>query len=283
MPRDPVSTDVSEPVVEIRSDGAWYALPWNELWVHRELLYFLVWRDVKVRYKQSALGASWAILQPLLAMLIFTVIFGYFAKIPSDNIPYPVFSYAALLPWLFFAQALTRSGGSLVGNSHLVTKVYFPRLILPLSAVLGALVDFAIAFVMLLVLAAAYGIVPGPALLALPLFLLLALGTALGTGLWLSALNVRYHDVGHALPFLVQLWMYASPVVYPTSLIPERWRIAFALNPMTGVIDGFRWSVLGAESPDPSILAVGAAVVVVLNVTGFLFFRRAEKTFADVV
>jgi lipopolysaccharide transport system permease protein len=177
MPRDPVSTDVSEPVVEIRSDGAWYALPWNELWVHRELLYFLVWRDVKVRYKQSALGASWAILQPLLAMLIFTVIFGYFAKIPSDNIPYPVFSYAALLPWLFFAQALTRSGGSLVGNSHLVTKVYFPRLILPLSAVLGALVDFAIAFVMLLVLAAAYGIVPGPALLALPLFLLLALGT----------------------------------------------------------------------------------------------------------
>jgi lipopolysaccharide transport system permease protein len=253
------------------------------VWQYRELLYFLVWRDVKVRYKQTAIGAAWTILQPLMTMAIFTVIFGNFAKIPSDGLPYPVFAYTALLPWTYFAQAIGRSGSSLVGDTSLIKKVYFPRLIIPISAAIAPLVDFAVAFTLLLAMMGWYGIAPTWGLTALPFFLLQALATVLAVSLFLSALNVRYRDVGHAIPFLIQFWMYASPVAYPVSLVPSKWRPLYSVNPMVGIIEGFRWALLGKGSPDFRAMAVSAIVVLGLLVGGLVYFKRMERTFADVI
>lgn len=258
------------------------AVPFGELWAYRELLYFLIWRDVKVRYKQTVIGAAWAIIQPLMTMVVFSVIFGAFAQIPSDGVPYPVFAFAALLPWQLFASALTNAGNSLVGSQNLITKVYFPRLLIPLAAVLGGMVDFGIAFVVLLALMAFYGVVPTAAVVTLPLFVLLALATALAVGLWLSALNVQYRDVRYTIPFLTQLWMYATPVVYPSSIVPEPWRALLGLNPLAGVVEGFRWALLGTPAPG-ALLWVSVAVVSVALVGGLLYFQRVESGFADVV
>jgi lipopolysaccharide transport system permease protein len=253
------------------------------VWEYRELLYFLVWRDVKVRYKQTFIGASWAIFQPAMTMAIFTVIFGNFAKIPSDGLPYAVFAYTALLPWTYFSTALSRSATGLVSNANLITKVYFPRLIVPLASVIAPAVDFLFAFLLLLGLMAWFGIVPTWGILVLPLFFLLAMITALAIGLWLAPLNARYRDVGHTIPFLTQFWMFASPVVYPVSLIPESWRLLYSLNPMVGVIEGFRWALLGKGDTDFSPMLVSVAVVLVLLVGGVVFFKRMERTLADVI
>jgi lipopolysaccharide transport system permease protein len=281
-----INSDPQKPALPLtvyEPSHGWIALHLRELWDYRELLVFLTWRDIKVRYAQAALGATWAILQPLLTMVIFSVIFGNLAKLPSDGIPYPVFSYVALLPWQLFAGALQRSGTSLVGNSNLLTKVYFPRLIIPLSAVTAGLVDFALSFIVLLGLMLFYNIKLTWAVLALPILILLALLTALAVGVWLSALNVQYRDVQHMIPFIIQAWMYASPVAYSVGLIPSgKWRILYSLNPMAGVIQGFRWALLGAAPPD-ELLVVSVAIVIVLLVSGLYYFKRMEKTFADVV
>lgn len=255
----------------------------RELYDYRDLLYFLVWRDIKVRYKQTALGVAWVVLQPLVATLIFTVVFGQMAKLPSDGLPYPVFAFAALLPWNYFAGALNKSGTSLVNNAHLITKVYFPRLIIPLSGVISGLVDFGISLVVLLGLLLYYGVVPNAAVLLLPFFLLMAVGSALGVSLWLTAIGVQYRDVNQLLPFLVQVWMYATPVVYPASLFPERWRPLLGLNPMTGVVEGFRWVLTGTGDPPGLMLLISAAIIVVVLAGGLVFFRSTERTFADVV
>lgn len=261
----------------------WLSLNLREIWNYRELLVFLTWRDIKVRYAQAALGAAWAILQPLLTMVIFSVIFGQLAQLPSDGIPYPVFSYVALLPWQLFAGALQRAGTSLVGNSNLLTKVYFPRLIIPISAVAAGLVDFAIAFVVLFGLMLFYNIKLTWAVLVLPFLILLVLLTALAVGVWLSALNVQYRDVQHMIPFIVQAWMYASPVAYSVGLIPSgKWRILYGLNPMAGVIQGFRWALLGAPPPD-ELMVASVVIVAILLTSGLYYFKRMEKTFADVV
>lgn len=252
------------------------------VWRYRELLYFLVWRELKVRYRQTLLGAAWAMLQPFLTMVVFTMVFGHFAAVPSDGLPYPIFAYTALVAWAYFSQALLRAGASVVGDANLIRKVYFPRVILPIAAVLSPLVDFAAALVVLLAMMAWFGIAPGSSLLALPVFLLLAMLTALAVGLWLAALNVRYRDVGHAIPFLANLWLYASPLAYPVSLVPERWRLLYSLNPMAGVIEGFRWALLGNAAPDVGVIATSASAVIVLLAGGLLFFARVERTFADV-
>ena len=270
-------------VFRIEPATGWTALGLRELWHYRELLYFLTWRDVKVRYKQTALGAAWAIIQPLFMMIVFSLFFGRLARVPSDGIPYPVFSFCALLPWQLFAHALTESSNSLVGNQNLITKVYFPRLVIPLAAVLGGVIDFLIAFAILLLLMLYYGIVPGWAILTLPAFLLLAIATALGVGLWLSALNVQYRDVRYTINFLVQFWLFATPVAYPSSLIPEKWRVFYGLNPMAGVVEGFRWALLGKSEPPGMMLWVSVAVVVLLLLGGLYYFRRMEQEFADVV
>jgi lipopolysaccharide transport system permease protein len=271
------------PVV-IQPETGLFDLDLREIWQYWQLLYFLIWREVKVRYKQTVIGASWAILQPLITMVILTIIFGKFAKIPSDGLPYPVFSYTALLPWVFFAQALTRSGASLVSSANLVTKVYFPRLIIPIAAALAPIVDFLVSFLVLIGMMIWYGITPiWSSLLALPLFMVLTIMTALGVSLWLSPLNVRYRDVGHTLPFISQFWMYCSPVVYPVSLVPERWQLLYSLNPMVGVIEGFRWALLGKDSPNFMAMGISAIVVLALLVGGLVFFKKMEGTFADVV
>jgi lipopolysaccharide transport system permease protein len=261
----------------------WAALRLGELWEYRELLYFLTWRDIKVRYKQTALGAAWAILQPLMTMLVFTLVFRRLAGVPSDGLPYPLFAYAALLPWQLFARGLSESSNSLVAHQNLLTKVYFPRLLLPLSALLGGVVDFLIAFVILLGMMFYYGIAPTLALLALPAFLLLALTTAMAVGTWLAALNVEYRDVRYTLPLLSQLWLFATPIAYPSSMVPERFQALYGLNPMAGVVEGFRWSLLGQAGAGWSLLPVSTAVVALLLVTGLLYFRRMEREFADVV
>ena len=271
------------PTLVIEPTRGLFDLDLEALWEYRELLYFLVWRDVKIRYKQTAIGVAWVILQPLLTMALFTVIFSYLARIPSDGLPYPLFAFTALLPWAYFSQALTRGGGGLVANANLISKVYFPRLIIPLSSVVTPAVDFLLCFVILLGMMAWYGVALTWGVLALPLFLLLALMTALAVALLLSPLHVRYRDVGHIIPFLIQFWMFASPVIYPVSLIPERWRLLYSLNPMVGVIEGFRWALLGKESPDFLVLGVSAAVVLVLLAAGLVCFKRMEQTFADVV
>lgn len=273
-------------VVYERGRG-WVALNLRELWTYRELLYFLTWRDVLVRYKQAVLGVAWAVLQPFLTMIVFTVVFNRVLGVqsPDPDLPYEVFSFAGLLPWQFFAGALARSGVSLVGNANLLSKVYFPRLVIPISAVLAGLVDFVISFLVLLILMAFYGIVPGWEVVFLPLFLLLAIATALGVSLWLSALNVLFRDVQYIIPFLVQLWMFVSPVIYPISNIPEGpLRVVYSLNPMTGVIGGFRWALLGHGQQFPGgYLWISVGVVAVLFVGGLFYFKRMERVFADVV
>jgi lipopolysaccharide transport system permease protein len=271
------------PVLVIEPTRGWVGLKLRELWEYRELVYFLIWRDVKVRYKQTALGALWAIIQPLFSMLVFTVVFGKLAKIPSDGIPYPLFSYAALLPWNYFAQGLSSSSDSLVGSANLIRKVYFPRLAIPVAAVCGGVVDFLIAFGVLLLMMGYFGVAPTANVVWLPFYLLLALVTALGVGLWLSALNVQYRDVKYTVPFLVQFWMYATPIVYPSSLLPEPWKTLYGLNPMAGVVEGFRWALLGVKTPPGAMVWASAGAAVVLLVSGAYFFRRMEKTFADVV
>jgi homopolymeric O-antigen transport system permease protein len=260
-----------------------FDLDLKAVWEYRELLYFLVWRDVKVRYKQTVIGVAWVVLQPLLTMMVFTVVFGYLVKVPSEGLPYPLFAFSALLPWTYFSQALNRGGAGLVSNANLISKVYFPRLLVPLSAAVAPLVDFLLSFVILLGLMLWYSVLPSWGVLALPLFLLLALMTALAMALLLSPLHAQYRDVGHIIPFLVQFWMYASPVIYPVGLIPEQWRLLYSLNPMVGVIEGFRWALLGKESPDFRVMGVSATVVVVLLAVGVVAFRRAERTFADIV
>ena len=270
------------PALRIEPSRGWVSLRLGELWEYRELLYFLVWRDIKVRYKQTALGAAWAILQPVLTMVVFSVFFGRLAKVPSDGIPYPVFALAALVPWQLFAYAVSESTNSLVVSQNLIKKVYFPRLVIPIASVLAGLVDFAISFVALIGLMTYYGIRPTPAIAILPLFILLAVASALCVGLWLSALNVEFRDVRYTIPFLTQFWMFVTPVAYPSSLIPEKWRTVFGLNPMAGVVEGFRWALLGKATSLGSFLAVSIAVVVVLLFGGLVYFRRMESTFADV-
>jgi lipopolysaccharide transport system permease protein len=278
-----VSVEVPVPVTVIEPSRGWVSLRLRALWRSRELLYFLIWRDVKVRYKQTLLGAAWAILQPLLTMVVFSIFFGKLARMPSDGVPYPLFAYVALVPWTFFANGLILSSGSLVSNQTLLRKVYFPRLVIPISAVASGLIDFGIAFVVLLGLAARYGVTPTSHMLWLPALVLLALVTALGVGLWFSALNVLYRDIQYVVPFLVQVWLYATPIVYPSSLVPERWRTLYALNPMVGVVEGFRWALLGTgTAPGPMIL-VSAAAALALMIGGLFFFRRMEKSFSDVV
>lgn len=267
----------------IRPSSGWLSLDLAEVWAYRELLGLLAWRDVSVRYKQSVAGIGWAIIQPLMTMVIFTIIFGRFAKLPSDGLPYPVFAYCALLPWNYFSQSLGGSSDSLVGSSYLITKVYFPRLILPLSKVASGLIDFAIAFIILLGMMIWYGIVPTLGIFLLPVFMLIAMITALGVGLWLTALNVKYRDVRFIVPFLTQFWMYASPVAYSTSLVPERWRWLYGLNPMVGVIEGFRWALLGKSAPDFNMMIASFVAVCAILITGLFYFRSVEKTFADIV
>jgi lipopolysaccharide transport system permease protein len=269
--------------VVIQPSKSLFHLDLRPIWQYRELLYFLIWRDVKVRYKQTVIGAAWALLQPLMTMMIFTVIFSNFAKIPSDGLPYPIFAYTALLPWAYFAQAISGSSTSLVSSAHLISKVYFPRLIVPISAAVAPMVNFAIAFVILLAMMAWYDTTPTWGVLALPFLLCLTLVTALAVALWLSALNVRYRDVGHVIPFLVQCWMYLSPVAYPVSLVPGKWRLIYSLNPMAGVIEGFRWALLGKESPDFWAITVSTTVILVLLMGGIVYFKRMERTFADVI
>jgi lipopolysaccharide transport system permease protein len=271
------------PVHVIAPSRRWVPLDLGELWQYRELLYFLVWREVKVRYKQTALGVAWAIIQPLFTMVVFSVFFGKFGHMPSDGLPYPVFAYCALLPWQLFAFALTESSNSVVSNQRLITKVYFPRLIIPIATIGVGLVDFGIASVVLAGMMAYYGILPGAAIWTVPLWALLAVLTALGAGLWLSALNVKYRDVRYTLTFLTQIWLFATPVAYSSSIVPAAWRPAYALNPMVGVIEGFRWALLGGATSPGVMTAVSVLTVAALLVGGLFYFRRMERTFADVV
>jgi lipopolysaccharide transport system permease protein len=271
------------PTLHIGPPTGWAPLAVRELWEYRELLYFLTWRDIKVRYKQTALGAAWAVIQPLFMMLVFSLFFGKLGGMKSDGFPYPVFTFCALLPWQLFAQALAGSSSSLVANEGLITKVYFPRLIVPISAVMSGLVDFIISLAVLLLMMAYYRIVPGWAVLTLPLFIVLAVLTALGVGLWLSALNVQYRDVRYTLTFLTQFWLFATPVAYSSAIVPEKWRPLYGLNPMVGVVEGFRWALLGKAGGPGVMLWVSVLVVLLILVSGLFYFRRMEQTFADLV
>jgi lipopolysaccharide transport system permease protein len=273
----------SIPVIRIEPTKGWVALQLKELWAYRELLYFLIWRDVKVRYKQTALGAAWAIIQPVFTMIVFSLFFGRLAKIPSDGIPYPIFAYAALVPWTFFSNGLSQASNSLVGSSNLLKKVYFPRLSVPISSVLSGLIDFGIAFVVLLGMMLYYGIHPTLNVIWLPFLLLLTVITSLGVSLWLSALNVHFRDVRHMLPFLTQFWLFATPIAYPSTLLSEPWRTLYSINPMVGVVEGFRWALLGVETAPGPMLIVSSLASLALLVGGVFYFRRLEKTFADVV
>jgi lipopolysaccharide transport system permease protein len=271
------------PVTVLRPSRGWVSLGLRELWEYRELLYFLVWRDVKVRYKQTLLGAAWAILQPVATMVVFSLFFGRLAKVPSDGVPYPVFSLAGLVPWTFFSQGLVQSANSLVGSQNLLTKVYFPRLAIPAATVLSGVVDLALAFLVLLGILLFYGIVPSLRALWLGPLLLLAFATALGVGLWLSALHVKYRDVRYVVPFLAQLWLFATPIAYPSSLLSEPWRTLYGLNPMAGVVEGFRWALLGTDTAPGPLLAASAVASLALLASGAFYFRRMERTFADLV
>ncbi len=271
------------PVLRITPPSRWWVVPFGELWAYRELIYFFVWRDIKIRYKQTAIGAAWAVLQPFLTMLIFTLFFGRLAHIPSGGLPYPIFYYSALLPWMYFAAALQNATNTIVDNQRLITKVYFPRLALPLSSVFSGLVDFGVSFLMFVAMMAYYRVRPAAAMLWLPVFLLLTILTALGVGLWLSALNAIYRDVRYVVSFLVQFWMFASPVAYPASLVPQKWRWLYGLNPMAGVIEGFRWSLAGNGEPPDQLIFVSAGVVILILVAGVAYFQKMETTIADVV
>lgn len=273
----------SIPVIRIRPSKGWVSLGLKELWDYRELLFFLIWRDIKVRYKQTVLGASWAIIQPFFTMVVFSLFFGKLAKVPSDGIPYPIFSYSALVPWAFFAHGLNQASNSLVGGSNLIKKVYFPRLAMPIASVLAGVVDFVLAFVMLIGMIFYYGMVPTVNIVFLPLFLLLALITSLGVSLWLSAMYVQFRDIRHIIPFLTQIWLFATPIAYPSSLLSEPWRTIYGLNPMVGVVEGFRWALLGTKTAPGLMIILSSLVAVALLITGAYYFRRMEKTFADVV
>ncbi len=277
LPQSPSSSIVIEPRTGYVHVG------WLELWASRELFYFLAWRDLKTRYAQTAIGAGWALMQPLLSTLIFTLVFGYLAKVPSDGLPYPLFAFAAILPWSLFARSLERSTLSVVSEGGLIKKVYFPRLIIPIAATFINLVDFGVGLLILIGMMVWYQVVPQWTLMFLPLFVGVALATALSVSLWLSALNVKYRDVASVVPLMTQLWMFASPVLYPASLVPEPYRFYYGLNPMAGVIEGFRWVLLGKAAPDWSMVAVSLVVVALLLVGGVIFFRRVERTFADLI
>ncbi len=270
-------------ITVIKSSKGWVPLRLRDLWEYRELLYFLAWRDIKVRYKQTALGALWAIIQPFFTMVVFSIFFGRLAKIPSDGIPYPLFAYAALVPWTFFANGLSLSSNSLVGSAELITKVYFPRLIIPVSSILSGLIDFVIAFAVFILMALYYGIYPTKSIILLPFLLLLGFTTALGVGLWLSALNVRFRDVRYIIPFLTQFWLFATPIAYPSSLLSEPWRTVYGMNPMVGVVEGFRWALLGTETAPGAMIIVSSLVAVCLLVSGVFYFKKVEKYFADVI
>lgn len=271
-------------IIRIEAKKGWIALKLQELWEYKELLYFLIWRDVRVRYKQTALGAAWAVIQPLFTMIVFSVVFGRLAKLPSDNVPYPIFAFAALVPWTFFANGLAQGSDSLVGSANLIRKVYFPRLMIPIAAVCAGLVDFSIAFAMLLVMMFFYGVhAPFVQILFVFPMLLLALVTSLGVGFWLSSLNVRFRDVKYTLPFLTQFWLYATPIAYTSSMIDEKWRPLYGLNPMVGVVEGFRWALLGVNTAPGPMVLVSAIVSAAIFVSGAFYFRRMEKTFADTV
>lgn len=271
-------------VVIIKPSKGWVGLRLNDLWDYRELIYFLTWRDIKVRYKQSVLGILWAILKPFMSMVVFTIFFGNFAKIPSDGIPYPIFSYTATLPWELFAAALGVASRSMVSNSNMISKIYFPRMIIPLASVMSSVVDFLIGFTILIGMMFYFKITPTIATLWLPLLILLALITALGVGFWSSALMVRYRDVGYIMPFVSNLWMYLTPVVYPVSMIPEKWHVLYFLNPMAGVVEGFRYALLGTtQSFSSGMILISAAIAILLLISGMFYFRRMEKQFADMV
>lgn len=270
------------PTRVIRPVRGFAGIDWAQLWRYRELVGFLTWRDIQLRYRQTALGVGWALLQPLATMVVFTVFFGRFGKIPSEGVPYPIFALSGLLPWQLFAYALSESSNSLLGNQNLLTKIYFPRLVIPLSSVLSGLVDFCVALVLLVAMMAYYHIVPGTMVVVLPLLVIVAIISALAVGLWLSALNVQYRDVRYTIPFLTQLWFFSTPIAYPSSLVPEKWRLLLGLNPMAGVVEGFRWALLGVGRLPP-MTAVSAAVACVLLYTGMVYFSRMERTFADIV
>lgn len=275
---------VELPLTLLKPSKGLGSLQLRDLWQYRELIYFMTWRNLKVRYKQTLLGASWAVLRPFLTMVVFSIFFGDLAEVPSDGVPYPIFSFVALVPWGLFSDAVSVGGRSLVQNRHMITKIYFPRVILPLSSILAGLVDFLIAFVVLIGMMVFYKITPTANVWTLPLFLLLALVTATGVGLWLAALNVQYRDVAYITPFLTQFWLYVTPIAYPASMVPEKWQLIYSLNPMAGVVEGFRWALLGTEqgSPGPQ-LVVSCVVALVLLVTGYAYFRRMERSFADMV
>ncbi|MBX3084321.1 MAG: ABC transporter permease [Anaerolineae bacterium] len=272
------------PLIVVKPSHGWVSLKLDELWSYRELLYFLIWRNIKVRYKQTVIGAAWAIIQPFMTMVIFSLFFGNLAKIPSDGIPYPIWSYAALVPWTFFASGLSNSADSLVGSANLIRKIYFPRLAIPISAVLSCVVDFGLAFLVLIVMMLVYGIIPTINILWLPFFLLLALVTSLGVGLWLSAMNVQFRDIKYVVPFIAQFWMFATPIAYPSSLIKnELLRALYSLNPMVGVVEGFRWALLGVDTAPGAVIIVSSLTALGLLISGAYYFRRMEKSFADVV
>jgi homopolymeric O-antigen transport system permease protein len=280
--RNTIRTHTPKKVIIENRPGLLF-VDWAELWEHRELLYALVMRELKVRYKQTAIGVSWVVLQPLITMVIFTVIFGYLAKLPSDGVWYPVFALTALLPWTYFSQAVTRSGTALVGNANLVSKIYFPRILLPLSMIIAPVVDLALSLVLLFGMLLYAGIPLTWKVLTLPAFIIIAMLTAIGISLFVSAANVKYRDVGHAIPFMVQIWMFVSPVAYPVSLVPEKWRFFYGLNPMAGVIEGFRWALLGQTAPDTLVMTASLAVFSMLVFAGLMYFRQMERQFADVI
>lgn len=281
---NPLATGVPEPLtIRIVPRKGWVRIGFRELWAYRELMYFLAVREIQVRYKQTAVGVAWAVIQPLFTMLIFSLFFGRLGKMPSEGIPYPLFSLAGLIPWTFFAAGLSQASGSLVGNANLITKVYFPRLVIPISSVLSGLLDFGLGMVLLLIFMAFMGFMPGVHLLWIIPFLLLAMLTSLGTGLWLCALNVEYRDVRYIVPFLTQFWMFATPIAYSGHMLSEPWRTVYGINPMVGVIEGFRWAVLGRGNPPGAILAASSLASVLVLISGLYYFRRMERTFADIV
>jgi lipopolysaccharide transport system permease protein len=271
------------PIIKIGRSRGLATLHLKELWEYRELIYFLIWRDIKVRYKQTAIGVAWVILQPLLTMLIFTTIFGLLIRVPSEGLPYSVFVYTALVPWSYFSEAVSRGGVSLIANTNLISKVYFPRLVIPISSVVTPVVDFVLSFFILLGLISWFNIKPTWAIVTLPVFLLLTMITALAVSLWFSAANVRYRDVSYTIPFLIQVWMFASPIVYPISIIPGRWRLLYSINPLVGVVEGFRWALLGKESPNFWAMGISAASLLILLAGGATYFKRMERSFADVI
>jgi len=277
------SLDAEMPVLRIRASRGWQQLNLTELWRYRELLYFLSWRDIKVRYKQTILGVAWAIIQPFMTMVVFSFFFGKLAKVPSDGLPYPLFALGALVPWTFFSNSLTQSANSLVQNANMLKKIYFPRLILPISTIVSGAVDFAVGFCILLLMMGYYGIAPSSNVVWVPVILVLEVVTVLGIGLWLAAVNVQFRDVRHAVPFLTQLWLFATPIAYPSSMLTEPWRTLYGLNPMVGVVEGFRWALLGTQTAPGNMLMISVLAAIVVLITGVFYFRRMEKTFADTV